>query len=261
MAKQCRNRSGWCRVVTGFVRVLLIGVLLLVGVGTAVAFPIPEHLEFELTFAGVTAGKAVQEVSRSGEEVHLLSTARSADWLKYLFPVEDRIESILRPDPSQSSLGVPVLYRERIREGKTRRQKDLEFNRRALTVTAKDLIRNKVATAPISKRTFDPLSCFFYIRSIPLTVGTSTFIDIFDGKKLWNTEVQIVRRETIKIPLGTFKTILVKPLLKSEGIFARTGDMHIWITDDERRIPIRMKSKVVVGSISVTLVGGSYWKK
>ncbi len=48
-------------------------------------------------------------------------------------------------------------------------------------------------------------------------------------------------------------------MLKSEGVFDRTGDMLIWLTDDERRIPILMKSKVKIGSITATLVGGTYW--
>jgi hypothetical protein len=52
---------------------------------------------------------------------------------------------------------------------------------------------------------------------------------------------------------------VIQPLLKSEGIFARTGDIVIWLTDDDRRIPVQMKSKVVVGSITATLTGGSYW--
>lgn len=53
--------------------------------------------------------------------------------------------------------------------------------------------------------------------------------------------------------------MVITPLLKPEGIFARTGDMHIWLTDDERRIPVLMKSKVRTGGITATLVGGSYW--
>jgi hypothetical protein len=69
----------------------------------------------------------------------------------------------------------------------------------------------------------------------------------------------VLRREELVTPLGRFKTIVIQPLLKSEGIFARTGDMFIWLTDDDRRIPVQMKSKVVVGSITATLTGGSYW--
>ena len=71
--------------------------------------------------------------------------------------------------------------------------------------------------------------------------------------------MKVLRREDLKTPLGQFKTVVIQPLLKSEGIFARTGDMLIWLTDDDRRIPVQMKSKVIVGSITATLTGGSYW--
>jgi hypothetical protein len=68
-----------------------------------------------------------------------------------------------------------------------------------------------------------------------------------------------LRREEVRTPLGKFKTIMVKPLLKAEGFFARTGDVTIWVTDDERRIPVKMTTKVKLGKITATLVGGSYW--
>lgn len=225
------------------------------------AFPIPERLEFEITYTGIPAGRAVQEVTQVGDEIHLVSTARSADWLKLFFPVDDRIESVLVKGAPPQFIGVPRLYRERIREGWTHFQKDAVFERELLTVTTKDFLKKNETTQKITKRTYDTLSSFFYFRTVPLQVGTSTFIDIFDCKKLWNTEVQVLRHETITTRLGTFKTIVIKPLLKSEGIFARTGDMHIWLTDDDRRIPVLMKSKVKIGSIVATLVGGSYWKE
>lgn len=235
-------------------------ILILSFVSETKAFPIPERLEFEISYTGIPAGRAVQEVTQVGDEIHLVSTARSADWLKLFFPVDDRIESVLVKGAPPQFIGVPRLYRERIREGWTHFQKDSVFERDLLTVSTKDFLKKSETTQKITKRTYDTLSSFFYFRTVPLQVGTSTFIDIFDCKKLWNTEVQVLRRETITTRLGTFKTIVIKPLLKSEGIFARTGDMHIWLTDDDRRIPVLMKSKVKIGSIVATLVGGSYWK-
>lgn len=226
---------------------------------SALAFPIPERLEFEISYGGITAGRAVQEVTQEGNEVHIVSTAKSADWLKLFFPVDDRIESVLIKGAPPLSIGVPRLYRERIREGWTRFEKDAVFDCEVLEVNTKDLLKKNETTQKITKRTYDTLSSFFYFRTVALQVGTSSFIDIFDCKKLWSTEVQVLRREQIETPLGTFNTIVIKPLLKSEGIFARTGDMHIWLTDDERRIPVLMKSKVRIGSITATLVGGSYW--
>jgi len=243
-----------------FVFALLL-VLTLKTPSESAAFPIPERLEFEITYTGIPAGRAVQEVTQVGDEIHLVSTARSADWLKIFFPVDDRIESVLIKGAPPQFIGVPRLYRERIREGWSRFQKDAVFDRELLTVTTKDFLKKTETTNKITKRTYDTLSSFFYFRTVPLQVGTSTFIDIFDCKKLWNTEVQVLRRETVTTQLGTFKTIVIKPLLKSEGIFARTGDMHIWLTDDDRRIPVLMKSKVKIGSVVATLVGGSYWEK
>ncbi len=51
---------------------------------------------------------------------------------------------------------------------------------------------------------------------------------------------------------------MVKPLLKSEGIFMRKGDVYIWLTDDDRKIPVKMKSKVKVGAVNAVLKGGIY---
>jgi hypothetical protein len=228
-------------------------------VTTAAAFPIPERLEFDVSYAGISAGRVVQEVTETGGEVHIVSTARSAAWLRFFFPVEDRIESILVPGPSPRSIGVPRLYRERIREGWTRFQKDAVFDQRKMEVFTKDFLNNTESTQKITGQTYDTLSSFYFFRSIPMQVGKSYFIEVFDCKKLWSTEVQVLRHEEIETPLGKFKTVLIKPVMKYNGIFARTGDIFIWLTDDERRIPVQMKSTVRVGNITATLVGGSYW--
>lgn len=241
------------------IAVFLTSAFLLLLPATGNAFPIPERLEFEVSYSGIPAGRAVQEVKQVGDEIQIVSTAKSADWLNLFFPVDDRIESVLISGAPPNYIGVPRLYRERISEGWTRFQKEAVFDRQKLEVTTKDFLKNNETTGKITKRTYDTLSSFFYFRSVPLQVGTSYFIDIFDCKKLWNTEVQVLRREEIVTPLGKFKTVVIKPILKFEGIFARTGDMFIWLTDDDRRIPVQMKSKVRIGSITATVVGGSYW--
>ena len=100
---------------------------------------------------------------------------------------------------------------------------------------------------------------FFHVRQIPLQVGESRFIEIFDCEKSHNTEVQVLRREELSTPLGRFRTIVIRPVLKTPGIFNRSGDLFIWLTDDDRRIPVQMKSKVRLGSVTAIVVGGSYW--
>jgi hypothetical protein len=223
------------------------------------AFPVPERLEFEITYTGILAGRAVQEVIREGDEVRIISTAKSASWLRIFFPVDDRIESVLTTGSSLQSIGMPRWYRIRINEGRTHFNREAVFDRRTLEVRTRDHVDNSETVTPITGQTYDTLSSFFFFRTIPFQVGTTYSIDIFDCKKLVNTEVKILRREVVKTRLGRFKTVVIKPMLKSEGVFDRTGDMLIWLTDDELRIPVLMKSKVRIGSITATLVGGTYW--
>jgi hypothetical protein len=239
--------------------ILIAGALLSAMPLRASAFPVPERLEFEISYTGIPAGRAVQEVIRDGDELHIISTAKSASWLRLFFPVNDRIESIVTTGSPQLPLGTPRLYRMLIREGRSHFNREAIFNHRTLEVRTRDNENNSESILPITERTYDTLSSFFYFRSIPLQVGTSYLIDIFDCKKLLNTKVKILRREVIDTSLGRFKTVVIEPLLKSEGIFNRTGAMLIWLTDDERHIPILMKSKVKIGSITATLVGGTYW--
>jgi hypothetical protein len=221
------------------------------------ALTIPEKLVFDLTWTGIKAGTATQEIVNDNGVIKIVSTARSADWISVFYPVDDRIESVLDGNRA-SGLGYPKLYRMKIKEGKHRRDKEVIFDRRRRIALYIDHISGEKKDFEINDNTLDTLSCFYFVRSMPLEVGKSVFVNIFDGKKLWTTEVQVLRRERIKTVLGTFDTIVVKPLLKSEGIFEKKGDMYIWLTDDKRRVPVKMKTKVRVGSITATLVGGTF---
>jgi hypothetical protein len=77
--------------------------------------------------------------------------------------------------------------------------------------------------------------------------------DYHASKKSLPLEVKIIGRERVETPAGTFNCVAIEPRLKAGGIFKNKGRLVIWITDDERRMPVLMKSQVAVGSISVVL--------
>ena len=66
------------------------------------------------------------------------------------------------------------------------------------------------------------------------------------------------KREQIRTPLGSFKTLKVTSRLKFQGIFAAAGNVTAWLTDDSRHIPVMIRSKLKVGEVTLILVGGSY---
>ena len=226
--------------------------------GGGEAFTIPEKLIFDLTWTGVKAGTATVEIVNDKGRTRIISTAHSADWVSVFYTVDDRIESLLRNEHAVSLIGLPENYRITLREGRHRRDKELFFDHANRQVTYIDHLGAEKKTFKINGKTLDPLASFYYIRTLKLDVGKSVYVDIFDSKKLWNVEVQVLRREKVKTKLGQFDTLVIKPLMKSEGIFNRKGDMYIWLTDDLKRIPVKMETKVAIGSVTATLVGGSY---
>jgi hypothetical protein len=221
------------------------------------AMTIPEKLVYDLTWTGIKAGTATQEIFTDKEDTKIVSIARSADWISVFFPVEDRIESTLSKNPD-SKIGLPKSYSIKIREGKHRRDKVIHFDHAKGIAYYKDNLNGDKRELPISASTLDTLSSFYVVRTLKLEVGKSVYLTILDNMKTWNVEVQVLRKEKIKTALGTFDTIVIKPLMKSEGIMDKKGEMVIWLTDDSRRLPVKMQTKVKVGSITATLVSGSF---
>jgi len=221
------------------------------------SFNIPERFEYDLTWAGVKAGTSTLEITASGNDIKIVSTARSADWVSVFYTVDDRVESNLKKNPHLLFVGQPVNYRIKVREGRHRRDKEVIFKQSGKVVYI-DHLNNERHELEVPSSIFDPLSSFYFFRTLPLEVGKSLYVTIFDSKKVWNVEVQVLRKERVSIPSGTFDTFVIRPLMKSEGIFYKKGDIYIWLTDDEKRIPVKLQTKVAVGSITATLVGGKY---
>jgi uncharacterized protein DUF3108 len=241
----------------GMAALLLVLSMLIMMATTASALTVPEKLVFDLTWTGIKAGTATQEIIDQQDTVRIVSTARSADWISVFFPVEDRVESVLTK-VAPPRFGLPQNFRMKVREGKHRRDREIIFDHDKGKARYIDHIGGENTEVEIREKTYDPYSSFYYVRTLPLEVGKSVFVSILDNKQLWNVEVQVLKKERLTTILGDVNTILIKPLMKSEGIFEKKGEIYIWLTDDEKRIPVKMKTKVTIGSVTATLVGGKF---
>jgi Protein of unknown function (DUF3108) len=240
------------------------------------SFDIPEKFVYDLTWTGIKAGTASLEITNDGSKVKITSTARSAKWVSFFYTVDDRIESTLVKNekspisshickegktgsPGESFfIGKPLNYRLRVREGRHRRDKEILFDLSRGKATYIDYLGNEKKEVDVPRSVLDPVSSLYYVRTLNLVVGEPAFVTIFDSKRVWNIEVQVLRREKVSLPIGTFDAIVIKPLMKSEGIFYRKGDIFIWLTDDMKRIPIKLQTRVAVGYVTATLVRGNY---
>ena len=217
-----------------------------------------ERLVFELTWFKLKAGTSVLEVSEGenqGRKAYNISAVTTSnDYVDIIYKVRDRIDSFIYADNLSS-----YRYKVHQEEGSFRRDKEIRFDYDKGIV---NYTRDKQNTLHhIKAFVQDSLSSIYYLRTKELTVGKSVIIDVFDSRKLWQVEVQVLGKEKIETPVGAFNTLLVKPILKFEGIFQRKGDVYIWLTDDARKIPVRMRSKIKIGSISADLIEYKYSKQ
>jgi len=215
-----------------------------------------ERLVFKISWFGIPAGTAVVEASDAGylqgKKMYGISAVTASNqFIDAFYPVRDGIYSFVFADTLASYKF--MVHQE---EGTYRSDKEIVFDyaKRKATYTK----NGDVSMHDIPAFVTDSLSAYYYFRTKEMTVGKPITIDVFDDKQLWQVEIQILRKERISTPAGTFNTILIKPLLKFEGIFQRKGDVYIWITDDSRKMPVRMKSKIVIGSIYADLIEYAY---
>ena len=100
----------------------------------------------------------------------------------------------------------------------------------------------------------DDASFFFFVRSLPLKVGESYSYNRNFNPKANPVILKVERKDTITVPAGRFAAIVIQPIIKTGGLFAEGGHAEIWLSDDNRRILLQMKTRVpVIGSLNLYL--------
>jgi len=213
-----------------------------------------ERLVFDLSWYGISGGSTVMDVKAEtidGRPVYrITSTTRSNRFISMFYPVNDVVETYV------DTKGLyPYRFRSRQQEGSYWSDKEIIFDRErnlATFINHKEGGERHVMEVPPGAQ--DPLSVVYYFRTLPVTVGKDIAIDVHDGRKNWTLLVQVLQREKIWTPAGTFNTIKVKARIKYEGLFVNKGDVLVWFTDDPLRIPVMMESKIKIGHITAMLI-------
>jgi hypothetical protein len=99
------------------------------------------------------------------------------------------------------------------------------------------------------------LSALYYVRQRDLSKNEPIIFDVTNREKTYPLVVDIVKRETVKVGAGKFKCVVVEPKFRGDGIFVQKGkSIKVWLTDDEERIPVKMETKVFIGTVSAELL-------
>lgn len=214
-----------------------------------------ERLSYDVTWLGLRAGLATMVVQGTlGEggrqQLTLAMTARSSPTVTKFYPVDNRGLSIVDLD---SFLPRHMTFARR--EGKRFNDFDYTFRHaEGLVIAVKD---GKTDELPIPPDAQDAMSCLYYVRKVlPFVPGASLAMTVHHDKKNYKMEVRVEALETVEGVWGKRQTARVVVIMPFQGIFLNEGNIRVWFTNDEHRIPVRMKAKVVVGSIVAELTDG-----
>ena len=218
------------------------------------AFQPGEKLTYDVSWSRVvSAGTAVMEVKEetlmNGKAaLKFIVTGRSAGLVDKIFPVYDTVESVFDPSIMES-----LSYSLRQSHGKRKVRRELFFDhaRKKAVSTLND---DAPVNTDIPDQVQDALSSLYYLRTVEdFSVGKVITVNVFAGEKNWSIEVHTLGREKVRTPAGEFAAIKVKTHPKYEGVFLNKGEVFIWLTDDNRKVPVLMKSTITVGSFVFTL--------
>lgn len=223
----------------------------------ALPFAPGEEAVFRISYLQLLAGRARIRVERRESDPaavwRFVATARSQGFFAWLvrFRVDD--ETVATWDStSRCSLGIA----KRLREGRARRDQVVAFDRTAGVASVSDpkIADTRFAVEPC---VLDVLSALFVTRIRGVPEDGELTLPLFDNGKHYRFAVRFLKRERIDLPppLGRdAATLVVEPrLVEGTGLFVKKGRLTVWLTDDERRIPVRMKSAVAIGSVGADL--------
>jgi len=109
------------------------------------------------------------------------------------------------------------------------------------------------STLPTSALPLDDAAFFYFVRTVPLVVGQRYEFERYFKPDRNPVILEVVERDTVDVPAGRFDCLVVRPLIKGGGIFREKADGRLWITNDDRRLVVQIKSRFYFGSLTFRL--------
>ncbi len=223
---------------------------------TALAFSPGEELTYQVAYGVVPAGSWSLRVEELGEfegrpAYHFVSKVETNESVSVIYELSSAEEAWFDATEFYS-----LKYTRQSIENDKPRSRDYRFDQEQnLRITANG------DTKPASPRAVDQLSIMYFIRLLPFEPGAKFTLRNMADPEDNPLAIQVLKKERVKVPAGTFETYLVKLDFKTNhGMFKKGGENLIWITADDRRMPIKLSSKIGLGRFRAELVEFSIGK-
>ena len=209
-----------------------------------------EEIKYSVRWEMVKAGKASFRVldltTINGEKSYnFILEMESNKYIDIFYKIRDIHEGFANLDFTRS-----LLYRK-TQTGKDKRDVKVLFDWDRKTALYSKLGRDR-DPIKIPANTFDPLSAFYKMRTFKFKTGQNLSFPVTDGKKYFIQKATVIKKEAITISSKTYDTYqLALAVNHFSGVFKKSENptVKLWVTADNRKIPVRIKIKIFIGSI------------
>ncbi len=238
------------------VLLLMVTVISVTAQETHSAFNSGEWFRFRIHYGIFTASYATLEVkddSINNMPVHhIVGTGKSSGLLSVFFKVEDYYETYIDKNEVK-----PYRFIRKINEGGHTKDIEINFDHHKSEALVFNKKYNKKETFPIKPDVQDMMSSFYYLRNTietsSLKKGDEQYVNMFFDNENYHFKLKFLGREVIRTKMGKIACLKFRPYVKADRIFKEEESMTVWVSDDDNRMPVRIKADILVGSIKADL--------
>jgi len=218
----------------------------------AAPFDVGEKLEYSLTWGELPAGNTIMEVAEksriNGKDVfYCIATTSSNEAIAYFYSLNNRIDTYIDSENFST-----LRYKALTRENERKKYESATFNRLKKEITYEKNGKTKIIGS--ASLVYDSIASIYYIRSLNLKPGERIKLQTFSGGKLFTSDVRYLKKEKITVNGVIYETIKLRSKTKRIGSSKKKGELFIWLTDNQARTPVMIKTKIKFGYIISELI-------
>ena len=214
-----------------------------------IAFGPGELLEYDLDALGAKAGRMTMAVKPSKDQKLPVEVyVETNTFFSKVRRVKGSGVSYLNPKTLK-----PVRYTEDATENEIHRTAEVTFSPHLAHLYATIGDRSGEADLPFSADGLDVAGAIYLMRQLPLRQGTSICFDIYGIRRIWRVWGTVEPREHVSLPIGEFEAWHLAGQAARIDTPQFRREVHVWISDDPRRLPLAALGSIDIGTIRATL--------
>lgn len=220
------------------------------------SFDSGEWFKFRIHYGWFTASYATLEVKDEmlhGMPVHhIVGVGKSSGILSTFFKVEDYYETYIDKDKV-----IPYRFIRKINEGGHTKDIEINFDHQKKKALVVDKKRKTSKTFTTESDVQDMMSSFYYLRNninvSSLKKGDEQFVNMFFDNENYLFKLRFLGKETLKTKVGKIRCLKFRPYVQADRVFKEEESLTVWVSDDDNRMPVKIKADILVGSIQADL--------